>query len=124
MGSMQSLEHSLGLSVCDPEHFVDWYPNTSYLAYGVFQLDGSLHNWQYLFIIEGSLTGFIAILAWFWLPMGPGSAWFLTPEQRAFGASRIQIDGARYVQHTYGKDGLEKSTERLSRRDVIETAKD
>jgi hypothetical protein len=121
---MQSLEHSLELSVCDPEHFVDWHPNTSYLAYGVFQLDGSLRNWQYLFIIEGSLTGFIAILSWFWLPMGPGSAWFLTPEQRAFGASRIQIDGARYVQHTYGKDGLEKSTERLSRRDVIETAKD
>ena len=58
------------------------------------------------------------------MPMGPGSAWFLTPEEREFASKRIQIDGARYVQHTYGKDGLEKSSERLSKQDVIETAKD
>ncbi|KAE9382118.1 MFS general substrate transporter [Stipitochalara longipes BDJ] len=94
------------------------------IAYGVFQLDGALHNWQYLFIIEGALTCFIAIISWFWLPMGPGSAWFLTPEQRIYSTTRIQIDGARYVQHQYGKDGIEKPTERLSKRDVIETAKD
>jgi hypothetical protein len=56
--------------------------------------------------------------------MGPGSAWFLTEKEREFACKRIQIDGARYVQHTYGKDGLEKSNERLSKRDVIETAKD
>jgi MFS transporter, ACS family, DAL5 transporter family protein len=90
----------------------------------VFQLDGALHNWQYLFIIEGSLTCFIAILSWVWLPMGPGSAWFLNPEERVYSTTRIQIDGARYVQHQYGKDGLEKSAERLSKRDIIETAKD
>jgi len=56
--------------------------------------------------------------------MGPGSAWFLTPEEREFACKRIQIDGAKYVQHTYGKDGLEKSSERLSKQDVVETAKD
>lgn len=58
------------------------------------------------------------------MPMGPGSAWFLTEKEREFACKRIQIDGARYVQHTYGEDGLEKSNERLSKRDVIETAKD
>lgn len=58
------------------------------------------------------------------MPMGPGSAWFLTEKEREFACKRIQIDGARYVQHTYGKDGLEKSNERLSKRDVVETAKD
>jgi hypothetical protein len=56
--------------------------------------------------------------------MGPGSAWFLTEKERDYACKRIKIDGARYVQHTYGKDGLEKSNERLSKRDVIETAKD
>lgn len=56
--------------------------------------------------------------------MGPGSAWFLTEKEREFACKRIQIDGARYVQHTYGKDGLEQSNERLSKMDVIETAKD
>lgn len=56
--------------------------------------------------------------------MGPGSAWFLTKEERRYATSRIQIDVARYVQHTYGEDGLEKTNERLSKRDLIETGKD
>jgi hypothetical protein len=83
-----------------------------------------LHNWQYLFIIEGALTCALALMAWIWMPMGPGSAWFLSQEEREFASKRLQIDGARYVVHTYGKDGLEKSNERLSKRDVVETAKD
>ncbi len=70
------------------------------------------------------MTCLIAIISLFWLPMGPGSAWFLTAEERMFARNRIQIDGARYVQHTYGEDGLEKASERLSKRDIIETAKD
>jgi hypothetical protein len=87
-------------------------------------LKGALHNWQYLFIIEGSLTGACAVVAWFWLPMGPGSAWFLSPRERDYATQRIQIDVARYVKHTYGEDGLEKTNERLSKRDLIETGKD
>ncbi len=90
----------------------------------MFQLNGPLHNWQYLFIIEGGLTCVLAIISWFWMPMGPGSAWFLTQQERDYACKRIQIDGARYVQHTYGEDGLEKANERLSKRDIIETAKD
>lgn len=87
-------------------------------------MKGALHNWQYLFIIEGSLTGALAIVAWFWMPMGPGSAWFLSPHERDYATQRIKIDVARYVQHTYGEDGLEKTNERLSRRDLTETGKD
>jgi len=56
--------------------------------------------------------------------MGPGSAWFLTKQERIYATTRIKIDVARYVHHTYGEDGLEKSTERLSKRDLIETGKD
>jgi MFS family permease len=94
------------------------------LSYGIFQLHGSLHNWQYLFIIEGAATCLIALIAWFWLPMGPGSAWFLTSEQRQYATSRMQIDSSRYVQHQYGEDGLEKKGEKLTSRDVKETARD
>jgi hypothetical protein len=92
-------------------------------AYGIFHIQtGSLYNWQYLFIIEGALTCLVAIAAWGLLPGGPGSAWFLTPEERRFATERMQRDTAMFVQHEYGDDGLEK--DRLSRRDVVEAAKD
>ncbi|KAH8898341.1 major facilitator superfamily transporter [Thozetella sp. PMI_491] len=93
------------------------------LSYGIFQIrSGALLNWQYLFIIEGALTCILAIIAWFFLPAGPGSAWFLTAEERTFAAERIRQDSALFVQHEYGEDGVE--TDRLSKRDIIETAKD
>lgn len=58
------------------------------------------------------------------MPFGPGTAWFLSERERSFAITRIKIDGARYVHHTYGPDGQETTSERLSKRDVIETAKD
>lgn len=85
-------------------------------------MDGALRNWQYLFIIEGALTCFFGILAWFWLPMGPGSAWFLSEEDRRFAANRMHEDSAAFVQHSYGKDGLEK--DRLTKLDVAEALLD
>ena len=94
------------------------------LAYGILHLHGALHNWQYLFIIEGSVTCFLAAVAWFWLPISPGTAWFLNERQKTFATSRIQLDSVRYLQKTYGADGVEVVSERLTKRDVIETAKD
>ncbi|KEF51008.1 uncharacterized protein A1O9_12934 [Exophiala aquamarina CBS 119918] len=93
------------------------------IAYGIFHLKhSSLKNWQYLFIIEGVATCIIAIIAWFWVPLGPGSAWFLNKKQRAYAAERIRLDNVMYIQHSYGESGIEK--ERLTKRDVVETAKD
>ncbi|KAI5459370.1 major facilitator superfamily domain-containing protein [Mariannaea sp. PMI_226] len=93
------------------------------IAYGVFHLrNGPLKNWQYLFIIEGALTSFVAIIAWIWLPNGPGTAWFLEPEERLLAVERVKQDSAAYVEHKYGADGME--TDRLSKRDFIETLKD
>ncbi|KAH7161605.1 major facilitator superfamily domain-containing protein [Dactylonectria macrodidyma] len=93
------------------------------IAYGVFHIhSGTLKNWQYLFIIEGALTCFFAIVAWFWLPSGPGTAWFLTPDERLFAVERMKLDTAAFVRHEYGEDGMEK--DRLHRRDFVETAKD
>ena len=51
------------------------YATDAALAYGVFQIgNGTLKNWQYLFVIEGSLTCLAALMAWAWLPRGPDSA--------------------------------------------------
>lgn len=99
------------------------YPYSHFPAYGIFHLkNGHLKNWQYLFIIEGALTCFFAAVAWLWLPNGPGSAWFLSPDERALAVERMQQDTAAYVEHEYGEDGIEKN--RLSKRDFIETLKD
>ncbi|KIW72077.1 hypothetical protein PV04_00298 [Phialophora macrospora] len=93
------------------------------IAYGVFHIKtGGLKNWQYLFIIEGGATCLTALVAWFWMPLGPGSAWFLSKKDRAYAAERMRLDNAMYTQHTYGNSGLEN--ERLNKRDVVETAKD
>lgn len=58
------------------------------------------------------------------MPVGPGTAWFLTTKEREYATARVNVDIARYVQHTYGENGLEKANNQLSKRDVIETAKD
>jgi hypothetical protein len=81
-----------------------------------------LHNWQYLFIIEGSLTIISAIIAWFWLPYGPESAWFLTEEEQTFAVERIIRDNAMYMAHKPGCD--DTRSQGLTKRDVVETAKD
>ncbi|KAF9880545.1 major facilitator superfamily transporter [Colletotrichum karsti] len=93
------------------------------IAYGVFHLrDGPFKNWQYLFIIEGTLTIFFGLFAWFLLPSGPGSAWFLTLEEREFAAERMRQENALFVEHTYGQNGIEN--DRLKKRDFIETFRD
>ncbi|GKT67599.1 major facilitator superfamily transporter [Colletotrichum tofieldiae] len=93
------------------------------ISYGVFHLNnGPLRNWQYLFIIEGALTVFFGLLAWILLPAGPGSAWFLTAEERRFAADRMKADNALFVEHSYDSDGVEE--DRLTKRDFVETAKD
>jgi MFS family permease len=97
--------------------------NHSNKAFGVFHLRFTrLHNWQYLFIIEGGLTIVMALVAWFWLPDGPGSAWFLNEEERVLATSRIIKDNVDYITHNYSSNGIE--TDRLTKRDVKETIKD
>jgi hypothetical protein len=65
---------------------------------------------------------FMAIVAWFWLPEGPGSAWFLNEEERVFAVARIAKDHVDHVLHDHDSDGIE--TIRISRRDFLETARD
>ena len=64
----------------------------------------------------------ISVIAWLWLPLSPGSAWFLRKPDRDYAVERMRLDNAMYVQHSYADSGVEK--DRLTRRDMIETAKD
>ncbi|RHZ67110.1 hypothetical protein CDV55_107553 [Aspergillus turcosus] len=94
------------------------------ISYGIFHLKGALHNWQYLFIIEGSLTMSVALLALVVLPKHPGSAWFLTQAEREFAAERMRVDNEKYVLKEYGPSNPDEVSRQLTMRDVIETAKD
>jgi MFS family permease len=51
------------------------------IAYGIFQIrNNALHNWQLLFIIEGALSVFMAVVTVLVLPAKLESAWcMLTP---------------------------------------------
>ncbi len=68
------------------------------------------------------MTAVLASVAWFWMPYGPGSAWFLNEQDRAYAAERIRLDNVLYIQHSYNESGVEKDT--LTRRDAVETVKD
>lgn len=81
-----------------------------------------MKNWQYLFIIEGILTILVGFAAWPLLPVGPGTAYFLKDNEKKVAVDRIREDNALYVAHTYSESGVED--DRLTKRDVIETAKD
>jgi MFS family permease len=84
------------------------------IAYGCFHINGALHGWQYLFIIEGSCTILVAIVTPFCLAKGPGQAWFLSETERKFADRRMVIDAAANLDSTY----------KLSKRDIWEALKD
>ncbi|KAL1306328.1 hypothetical protein AAFC00_005047 [Neodothiora populina] len=68
------------------------------ISYGVFQThDPHVQGWQLLFIIEGGLTVIIAVVAYFWLPATPESAWFLKDAERQVARTRMLRDGSSEV---------------------------
>ena len=82
-----------------------------------------MKGWQYLFIIEGALTIFFGLVAWVWLPSGPGSAWFLKADEQRFASERIRMDNEMYVADSRA-DGETHKKDRLTRRDAVETLRD
>lgn len=52
------------------------------LAYGISQARGAIAPWRTLFIVEGIPTCLLAIVTWFFLPDGPGSARFLSNHEK------------------------------------------
>lgn len=88
------------------------------LAYGLLHLDSEiLHGWQTVFLFEGALTVFVAIIGLLVLPISPGTAWFLTPEEREHAAKRMAADDA------HAGDTSEHETN-ITIRDVKDVLKD
>lgn len=46
---------------------------SAFLAYGILHMDGirGLDGWRWLFALEGTVTGLIGIVSWFYLPPSP-----------------------------------------------------
>lgn len=90
------------------------------LAYGLLNLESSvLKGWQTVFLFEGTLTVFVAILALLVLPTNPATAWFLTPEERKHAALRMQRDA------THEMDGTEETDDhKISWTDIKDVLKD
>ncbi|KAF4493272.1 major facilitator superfamily transporter [Fusarium agapanthi] len=71
------------------------------ISFGVFQIKVShVHGWMWLFIIEGNsgtMTVLLGIVAFWWLPADPQSAWFLTEEEKHVARQRALRDGSGAV---------------------------
>ncbi|KAL4941789.1 hypothetical protein BDV06DRAFT_235820 [Aspergillus oleicola] len=88
------------------------------LAYGLLHLESSvLHGWKTVFLFEGALTVFIALLGLAVLPTSPGTAWFLTAEERVHARKRMEADDAHA-----GK--ISESESKITTRDVFDVLKD
>ncbi|KAL9562832.1 hypothetical protein ACKAV7_013018 [Fusarium commune] len=68
------------------------------ISFGVFQIKVShVHGWMWLFIIEGTMTVILGIIAFWWLPADPQSAWFLTEEEKHVARQRALRDGTGVI---------------------------
>lgn len=73
------------------------------LAFGVFQIRDVSHvkGWMWLFLIEGGMTVVLGLIAFFWLPATPSTAWFLSEQERAIARSRHLRDGSGKVEEAF-----------------------
>jgi MFS family permease len=62
------------------------------LAFGIGHMEGTagLSGWRWIMILEGLPTFVLGIATWFLLPDTPGSAYFLSTEERAFAEARLK----------------------------------
>lgn len=68
------------------------------ISFGAFQINNpAVKGWQWLFIIEGSMTLLTGAVAFFLLPDGVRSAWFLSDRERAAATARLLRDTSSEV---------------------------
>ena len=95
--------------------FAIWYTATvisgafsGMISYGLFQLGGPLHGWQYLFIVEGGLTVLVATLAAFVLPEDPWTCRWLTEEEKTMCITRGKRDSSSIVGSAWNfREGMQ-----------------
>lgn len=72
------------------------------ISFGVFHIEHTLiTGWQYLFLIEGGLTVVFAVIAFWWLPASPQTAWFLTAEEKHAIQNRLLRDGSQALESDF-----------------------
>ncbi|KAL3485277.1 major facilitator superfamily domain-containing protein [Aspergillus germanicus] len=71
------------------------------LAIGLSKIPrwGLIHTWKNIFFFEGLVSMLLAIIAFFIIPSGPGTAGFLTESQCKLAVSRLQVDEAATGHH-------------------------
>ncbi|KAI9729072.1 MAG: hypothetical protein M1828_000157 [Chrysothrix sp. TS-e1954] len=64
------------------------------IAYGIGHMEGvrGLHNWQWIFILEGLATAVVGIGFYFFFPDFPEEARWITEEERAYVRARLAAD--------------------------------
>ncbi|KFY72592.1 hypothetical protein V499_07271 [Pseudogymnoascus sp. VKM F-103] len=67
------------------------------IAFGVFHINTTIPGWKYLMIIEGSLTLVFGVIAFFWLPASPQTAWFLNQDEKSAATARSLRDSSNKV---------------------------
>ncbi|EEU43195.1 uncharacterized protein NECHADRAFT_95468 [Fusarium vanettenii 77-13-4] len=68
------------------------------IAFGLFQIEGSLHDWQCLYLVEGALTITIGLIALVFLPHPPHKeSSFLTDREREICRLRSLRDASQAV---------------------------
>lgn len=62
------------------------------LAYAIGHMDGTAgqRGWRWIMILEGIPTLLLGIATWFVLPNSPETAYFFSPEEKAFAAARLK----------------------------------
>lgn len=76
---------------------------SAFLAYGILHLRGfhGLAGWRWLFALEGSLTGIIGIISWFYLPPSPTQTpgWFTVHEEKIMVNRILRDDPSKGDMH-------------------------
>ena len=91
------------------------------LAYALLQLESSrVHGWQIVFLVEGGMTLFMAIVVLLVFPTNLSTAWFLNESERAHAVQRMERDvaGLQEVSEP-GREG-----NGLVMRDILDVLKD
>jgi hypothetical protein len=76
---------------------------SAFFAYGILHLRGlyGLEGWRWLFALEGSLTAFIGVLSWFYLPPSPTQTpgWFTVHEEKIMVNRILRDDPSKGDMH-------------------------
>ncbi|KAK5065099.1 hypothetical protein LTR84_000935 [Exophiala bonariae] len=81
------------------------------LAYGIGHMDGvgGYRAWRWIFLIEGAVTVFIGVMAFFIIPDWPETAKFLKPEERTLLLSTLHEDSGPAVMNRLDKKAMKRA---------------